>query len=136
MVPDMSPVLCLLLSTVCILNPTQDSHVLQEWLSQMTAAVQPFIPDHAVQFASQLLGFLASKLTMQAHDRAVFGDMQSACTPPQLELNHSGVFAGPYSCRYGAQLLLSPILPKMQHGRHIEACDLILSQQTNKLCCC
>lgn len=41
----------------------------------MTAAVQPFIPDHAAQFAVQLLGFLASKLTMQAYDQAVFGEL-------------------------------------------------------------
>lgn len=70
---------------------------MQEWRRQMTAAVQAFIPDHAAQFACQLLGFLVSKLTVQGHDRAAFGDMPSARTSPELLSSHSGEFAEPRS---------------------------------------
>ena len=44
----------------------------------MAAAAHPFIPEHAAEFARQLMGFLASKLTVAGHDRAVFGDLPSS----------------------------------------------------------
>ena len=50
----------------------------------MTAAVQPFIPDHAEQFAQHLLSFLASKLSFAGYDRLVFGTAARP-THPQVE---------------------------------------------------
>ena len=50
---------------------------LQQWTACMAAALQPFIPDHAMQFAQQLLGFLASRLSMAGHDRLIFGEAPS-----------------------------------------------------------
>lgn len=47
---------------------------LQQWKDQVTAAVQPFIPDHAQQFAQHLLDFLASNLSIAGYDRLVFGE--------------------------------------------------------------
>ena len=47
---------------------------LQQWMDQMTAAVQPFVPDHAQQFAKHLHDFLASKLSIAGYDRMVFGE--------------------------------------------------------------
>lgn len=51
--------------------------LLQQWTDQMTAAVQPFIPDHGQQFAQHLLGFLASKLSTAGYDRLLFGEAAS-----------------------------------------------------------
>ena len=56
---------------------------LQSWLNQMGEAVQPFIPDHAHRFAQYLAAFLASKLSIVAHDRLVFGE---APEPTQVQM--------------------------------------------------
>lgn len=45
-------------------------------MDQMTAAVQPFVPDHAKQFAKHLHDFLASKLSIAGYDRLVFGESE------------------------------------------------------------
>lgn len=46
-------------------------------MDQVTAAVQPFIPDHGQQFAHHLLDFLASKLSIAGYDRLMFGEAAS-----------------------------------------------------------
>lgn len=57
--------------------PVQPRHenfwILQQWIDQVTEALQPFIPDHAQQFAQHLLAFLVSRLSVAAYDRLVFG---------------------------------------------------------------
>ena len=58
----------------------------------MAAAVGPFIPDHAAQFAVELLGFLNSNMSVASHDRLIFGaaaepvPVQLEATAGQLEL--------------------------------------------------
>ncbi len=47
----------------------------------MAAAVGPFIPDHAAQFAQELLDFLVSNLSVAGHDRLVFGEPAQLLQP-------------------------------------------------------
>lgn len=57
----------------------------------MSDAVKPFIPDHASEFAHQLLSFIASKLTVQGHDQAVFGDIPNEPVPQVQLVKQSGM---------------------------------------------
>ena len=54
----------------------------------MTEALQPFIPDHAQQFAQHLLAFLVSRLSVAAYDRLVFGEIAG---PSQAQTQSSGI---------------------------------------------
>lgn len=63
-----------------------ESWFLQQWMDQMTAAVQPFVPDHAQQFAEHLHDFLASKLSIAGYDRMVFGESEG---PSQAQAQSS-----------------------------------------------
>lgn len=56
----------------------------------MAAAAQPFISEHAPEFAQQLLGFLASRLTVIGHDRAVFGELPNSSVQEPHEPAASG----------------------------------------------
>lgn len=66
------------------LTPEQKQH----WLDSVTAAVAPFIADHASQFAEELLGFLAANLSVSRYDHIVFGE---AMHPGQLAVEPQSV---------------------------------------------
>ena len=57
----------------------------------MALTVCPFIPEHAAEFAQQLLGFLASKLTVAGHDRAVFGELPAGVTQQAVASTEPGM---------------------------------------------
>lgn len=66
-------------------------------MDQVTAAVQPFIPDHAQQFAQHLHGFLASNLSVAGYDRLVFGETAGQS---HAQAQSSGTSSKKKMCKY------------------------------------
>ena len=64
-----------------------------QWLGTVAAAARAYLFESAELFAAQLWHFIASGLSLEAHDRAVFGLDETAATPAAPPVPVSGRLA-------------------------------------------
>lgn len=86
-----------------------------QWTESVAAAARAYLFDSAPRFASELWGFAASGLSLEAHDRATFGLEEQPAMPP------ADAAAGA-----GAPLAACEPLPSRQQG--------LLSVQSPDVC--
>lgn len=70
---------------------------LAQWVEAVAAAAKPYIFGNAAQFAGQLWAFIASGMSVAAHDAAVFGTDQA----PGAAASASATEGGGPSNRHG-----------------------------------